>query len=80
MCDNQTKPEFNNKKKIIEFDGRSWLPDGVTPAGGIGLCRGKLSKQSDYRLGTEKRKQEVELIDDLSPEHTKGGDFLRINA
>jgi hypothetical protein len=58
MRDNQTKPEFNNKKKIIEIDGRSWLPDGVTPAGGSAYVKANYPNNqiTDWELKKENRK------------------------
>lgn len=79
ILDNQTKLEFNNKKKITEIDGRSELPDGVIPARVLAYVKANYPNNHITDWEPKKRKQEVELNNDLSLEFTKAGDFLRID-
>jgi hypothetical protein len=70
---------FNNKKQIIEIDGKSKLPDSVIPK----KIRNFVAKNYPKNVITEwkidGRRQQVGLDNDLDLEFKKNGDFIKID-
>lgn len=78
--DDRTKLEFNSKRQVTEIDGRSKLPDAVIPARILSYVKTNYPDQfiTDWEL-EGRRKQQVELNNDLTLEFNMAGDFLRMD-
>jgi len=80
LLDNRTKLEFNEKKRIKEIDGNAKLPDAVIPSKILSYVKSNYPNNfiTDWEL-EGKRKQQIELNNDLTLEFNMNGDFLRID-
>jgi len=79
ILDNRTKLEFNSKKQITEIDGKSKLPDSVIPSKILSYVKANYPDNYITDWDLDKRKQSVELDNNLSLEFSRAGTFLRID-
>jgi len=70
--------EFNRKKKIIDIEGLTKLPDSVIPLKLIEYVEANYPNNFVIGWELEDRNQQIKLDNDLELEFTMDGVFLRI--
>jgi hypothetical protein len=79
LLEGRTKLEFNQGRKVTEITSGTRLPDAVIPAEILAYVKANYPDHFINEWEKEKRKQTVELDNDLSLEFDLKGKFLRID-